>query len=125
MNAPEVATISVTLIATYKIKDQDKLEEVRSLVSQFVAKVRSKEQDTCLQYTWSLGPDNRLCCLESYKDVEGVLKHLENVGSLFGPFVALVEFEQSQVHATAAVIQEIRQTPIGRWSPAYFEVIGE
>lgn len=114
---------TVTLIAKYKIRDTNQVANVRSLVGQFVSKVQENEPEACLQYSWSILEDQTLCCQESYKDVGGVMKHLENVGSLFAPFLGLVEFESSEVYAPPSSMAEIRESPIGRWNPAYYEVI--
>lgn len=123
--APYPDTI-VTLIAKYKIRDATKVEDVRTLVAQFIAKVKENESETCLQYTWSIingGNQQLLCCQETYMNVAGVTRHLENVGALFAPFVALVELESSEVHAPPSAMEEIRASPIGRWNPTYFEIL--
>jgi hypothetical protein len=71
-------TIFCTIAPYFKVHD-GKLEAFKLLCEQFVEK--TNEEPKCLYYGFSFDED-QVHCREGYVDSEGLLHHLENVGSL-------------------------------------------
>ena len=67
-----------TIVPYFKVKD-GKLEAFKSLCEQFVEK--TGKEPKCLYYGFSFDGD-QVHCREGYADADGLLFHLENVGSL-------------------------------------------
>jgi hypothetical protein len=67
----------------------DKLETFKELCTKFVEK--TNDESKCLYYGFSFDED-QAHCREGYKDAEGVLTHLENIGSLFEEALTIADY---------------------------------
>jgi quinol monooxygenase YgiN len=63
----------------------EKINEFKVLSAKIIAKVQANEPDT-FSYEYFLSNDESKCyVVQSYKNSEAVLAHLENIGDLAGP----------------------------------------
>ena len=106
-----------TIVPYFKIQD-DKLEEFKALCERFVEK--TKEEPKCLYYGFSFdGHEGH--CREGYKDAEGLLAHLENVGTILGEALKIAEITRLEVHGPEAELAKIRK-PLADLNPQFFEL---
>ena len=80
--------------------------EFQAAASKFIQRVESQEPDT-LNYEWFLDEDHETCyILESYRDDDARLYHLENIRDLYEQLFALCEITRLQVFGK--VSEEVR-----------------
>ena len=104
-----------TIVPYFKIHE-GKLEGVKDLCERFIEKTR--QETKCLYYGFSFSGD-QVHCREGYQDADGVLAHLENVGSLLAEFTKLAELTRLEIHGPAEEIAKLRQ-PLADFKPEYF-----
>ena len=74
-----------------------KVAEFQAAASKFIQRVESQEPNT-LNYEWFLDENLETCCiLESYRDDEAMLYHLENIRDLYEQLFAVCEITRLQV----------------------------
>lgn len=105
------------------------MSQVEDVVKMFCEKVQANEPE-CLQYSYSTSIESendasqkrtsRLCCRESYTNVDALLEHLANVGPLFQEFVPLVDFDTCDIHCPADQVSLVKKTPLVQWHPRIF-----
>lgn len=84
--------------------------EFQAAASQFIQRVESQEPNT-LSYEWFLDENRETCCiLESYRDDEALLYHLENIRDLYEQLFAVCEITHLQVFGK--VSEEVRAAHI-------------
>jgi len=83
-----------TIVPYFKVQD-GKLNEFKAMCDQFVEK--TKTETKCLYYGFSFDGDIAHC-REGYEDAEGLLAHLENVGTLLGEALRIAEISRLEVH---------------------------
>lgn len=103
-------------IVPYFQVQEGKLTEFKSLCAQFVDK--TIHEPKCLYYGFSFC-DNLAFCREGYKDAEGVLLHLENVGSLLEKALEISELIRLEVHGSETELAKLRE-PLAQLSPQFF-----
>ena len=87
-----------------------KAAEFQAAASKFIQRVESQEPDT-LSYEWFLDEDHETCCiLESYRDDDPLLYHLENIRDLYEQLFAVCEITRLQVFGK--VSEEVRAAHI-------------
>jgi hypothetical protein len=93
-------------------------DEVDAYVSRFVEKTKS--EDGCLYYGFSRH-GNRLHCREGYRDAEGALAHLENVGAMLEEFLGsgIVDLAELQIHGPEEELAKLRE-PLKGLNPDYW-----
>jgi quinol monooxygenase YgiN len=76
-----------TIVPYFKVAS-GKMAPFRALREQFVARTQGEER--CLYYGWSFDGD-LVHCREGYRDADGLLAHLENVGALLQQLLQVSE----------------------------------
>ena len=99
----------------FKIQD-GKLEAFQELCHRFIA--RTKEEPKCLYYGFSFD-GNQVHCREGYEDAEGVLSHLENVGSLLEEALAISDLTRLEIHGPEVELTKLRG-PLANLNPQFF-----
>ena len=113
--APVLLRDSVSLHPYFRVQP-GRLEAVRALLPEFVAKTRREPAN--LYYGFSLNGDE-VFCREAYSDAEGVLAHLANVGPELERMLSMATLVRVEVHGPAAELDKLRK-PLGGLSPAWF-----
>jgi len=87
-----------------------------TLCQQFVEK--SSQEPNCLYYGWSFDGD-LVHCREGYKDADGLLAHLENVGALLPELMKLGDLTRIEVHGPGKELEKLRK-PLADLNPQFF-----
>ena len=106
-----------TIAPYFKIKD-GKLGDFQALCDQFVAK--TNQEPKCLYYGFSFDGDIAHC-REGYKDAEGLLAHLENVGALLQEALTIADITRLEVHGPEEELAKLRE-PLSGLNPQFFEL---
>jgi quinol monooxygenase YgiN len=107
----------VSIYPFFVVKD-GQMENVKKTLPQFVKKTKS--EDACLYYGFSVC-GNKLHCREAYRNGEGVLAHLENVGSMLQELLesGMVELAELQLHGPEEELAKLRE-PLANLNPEYW-----
>ena len=107
----------VTINPYFAVKD-GALDKVRAYLPKFVEKTQG--EPACLYYGFTLCGD-QLHCREGYRDGDGVLAHLDNVGALLDEFMSagIVEMTALQIHGPEAELAKLRE-PLAGLNPEYW-----
>ena len=92
------------------------LEVFKQLCEQFVKK--TSEETKCLYYGFSFD-GNQVHCREGYKDADGLLAHLENVGSLLEEALKIAEITRLEIHGPEVELAKLRE-PLSKLGPQFF-----
>ena len=103
-------------IAPYFRVHSGKRERFTSLCEQFVEKTLTESR--CLYYGFSFDGD-QAHCREGYQDAEGLLAHLENVGSLLTEALKIADLIRLEVHGPAQELAKLRK-PLAELKPQFF-----
>src|SRR3989442_14882010 len=103
-------------IAPYLKVHSGKMPEAKAVCDRLVEKTKS--EPGCLYYGFSFNGD-ALFCREAYKDAEGLLAHLENVGALIGELQKVTDFTRIEVHGMESELAKLRN-PLADFKPEYF-----
>lgn len=103
-------------IAPYFKVPSDKLEAFKNLCERFVAKTR--EEAKCFYYGFSFDGDH-VHCREGYEDAEGLLIHLQSVGSLIDEALKIAEIIRLEVHGPEEELAKLRE-PLASLNPQFF-----
>ncbi len=104
-----------TIVPYFKVSP-DNLEAFKGLCEQFVEK--TGEETKCLYYGFSFD-GNQVHCREGYKDADGLLNHLENVGSLLEEALKIAEITRLEIHGPEEELAKLRG-PLSKLGPQYF-----
>ena len=104
-----------TIVPYFKVQD-GKLDAFKLLCEQFVEKTRAEPK--CLYYGFSFDGD-QVHCREGYADAEGLLYHLENVGSLLKEALGISDLTRLEVHGPEDELLKLRQ-PLKELKPQFF-----
>lgn len=104
-----------TIVPYFKVHD-GQLDAFHSLCERFVAKTR--DEPRCLFYGFSFDGDE-VHCREAYEDADGLLAHLENVGSLLGEALEIADITRLEVHGPEEELERLRQ-PLASLNPRFF-----
>lgn len=104
-----------SLVPYFKVHD-GKLKEFKQLCSQFVEK--TKQETKCLYYGFSFNGDI-IHCREGYQDAEGVLNHLDNVGSILEEALKISDLIRLEIHGCQTELDKLRQ-PLAELKPEFF-----
>lgn len=104
-----------TIVPYFKVSDGN-LETFKKLGEEMVAK--TSEEAKCLYYGFSFDGD-QAHCREGYEDAEGLLAHLENVGSLLQEALKIAEITRLEVHGPEAELARLRE-PLANLAPQFF-----
>ena len=103
-------------LAPYFQVHSGQMTAFKALCEQFLAKTQTEPQ--CLYYGFSFEGD-RVHCREGYEDAEGVLAHLENVGSLLEEALNIADLLRLEVHGPASELAKLRE-PLASINPQFF-----
>jgi quinol monooxygenase YgiN len=104
-----------TILPYFKIPSE-KLGIFKEYCEKFVE--ASNTESKCLYYGFSFD-GNEAHCREGYADAEGVLAHLENVGSLLEETLKIVDLTRLEVHGPDEELQKLRE-PLAGLNPQFF-----
>ena len=105
----------VTIHPYFKVSEGN-LEGFRGLCEQFVS--ITSEEPKCLYYGFSFNGDE-VHCREGYEDAEGLLAHIDNIGSLLREALELAEITRLEVHGVKEELAKLREA-LGDFNPTYF-----
>jgi quinol monooxygenase YgiN len=104
-----------TIVPYFKVHD-GQLEAFKTMCEQFVTK--TQQEPKCLYYGFSFDGD-QAHCREGYEDAEGLLAHLDNVGTLLQEALKIAEITRLEVHGPDAELAKLRQ-PLADLKPQFF-----
>ena len=104
-----------TLVPYFKVST-GKMESFEQLCEQFVEK--TAHESKCLYYGFSFDEDI-VHCREGYQDAEGILTHLENVGSLLEEALKISELIRLEIHGPEVELAKLRE-PLSNLKPQFF-----
>ena len=104
-----------TIVPYFKVSN-GKLDAFKELCEQFVDKTNSESK--CLYYGFSFD-GNQAHCREGYEDAEGVLAHLENVGSLLEEALKIADLIRLEIHGPEEELAKLRE-PLANLKPQFF-----
>ncbi len=104
-----------TIVPYFKIAN-GKIEDFKALCERFVEKTNNETK--CLYYGFSFNGE-QAHCREGYQDAEGVLTHLENVGSLLEEALKISELTGLEIHGSEAELAKLRE-PLAHLKPKFF-----
>ena len=93
-----------------------KLDAFKALCERFVEK--SSTEPKCLYYGFSFD-DDQIHCREGYIDAEGVLTHLDNVGTLLAEALTIADLTRLEIHGPEAELAKLRG-PLAQFKPQFF-----
>lgn len=103
-------------IAPYFKVANGKIEAFKQICEQFVEK--TSHEPKCLYYGFSFDGDYAHC-REGYEDAEGLLAHLENVGSIFEEALTISELIRLEIHAPEGELGKLREQ-LSHLKPQFF-----
>ena len=106
-----------TIVPYFNVQS-DKLKDFKALCERFVEK--TKGETKCLYYGFSFD-GNQAHCREGYEDAEGLLAHLENVGSLLEEALKIAEITRLEVHGPEEELAKLRK-PLSDLNPQFFQL---
>ncbi len=109
----------VTIHPYFKIKAGN-LDKFRGYCEKFI-KLTKSEKD-CLYYGFTISGD-KAHCREGYKDGDGALAHLDNVGALLKELLdsGIVELTDLQLHGPESELAKLRG-PLADLNASYWEL---
>ena len=93
-----------------------KLEAFKAALPAFVEKTRSEEKN--LFYGFTINGEE-VFCREGYTDAEGVLAHLDNVGTLLAEAMRIADLTRVELHGPAKELDKLRG-PLAHLNPVWF-----
>jgi len=95
---------------------EGKLDQFRKYCEEFVK--LTENEDKVLYYGFSFDGD-QVHCREGYADSEGLLAHLDNVGTVLGEALKISDLTRLEVHGPAGEIDKLR-APLADLKPQFF-----
>jgi quinol monooxygenase YgiN len=92
------------------------LDAFKQLCEQFVSK--TQEEPLCLYYGFSFD-DNQVHCREGYANAEGLLNHLNNVGSILEEALKIADLTRLEIHGPESELAKLRD-PLAAFKPRFF-----
>ena len=104
-----------TLVPYFKVSN-GKLETFKEMCEEFVKKTQTESK--CLYYGFSFDGD-MAHCREGYEDAEGILTHLDNVGSLLEEALKIAELTLLETHGPEEELAKLRE-PLAGLKPQFY-----
>ena len=98
----------------------DKLEMLKAVLPEFIAKTREETQN--LFYEFTINGDE-VFCREGYLNAEALLVHLGNVRAMLEAALKMAELIRIEVHGPAAELEKLKG-PLAHLNPAWFVLQG-
>jgi quinol monooxygenase YgiN len=95
-----------------------KLEALKAMLPAFAEKTSAEEKN--LFYGFTINGDE-IFCREGYTDAEGILAHLDNVGTLLAAALKKADLTRVEVHGPAKELDKLKG-PLAHLNPAWFAV---
>jgi hypothetical protein len=105
----------VSLHPYFKVHPK-KLETLKAAFPAFIEKTASEEKN--LFYGFTINGDE-VFCREGYADAEGLLVHLDSVGSLLAEGLKIADLTRLEVHGPAGELDKLRG-PLAHLNPVWF-----
>ena len=107
---------TVCTLVPYFLVNDGELDAFKALGERMVEKTRG--EDAVVFYGFSFS-GRHAHCREGYRDADGILAHLENVGELLGQALQIASLERLEVHAPADQVAKL-QGPMAELAPTFF-----
>lgn len=104
-----------TIVPYFKVHD-GQLDTFKGMCEEFVKLTNTESK--CLYYGFSFDGD-QVHCREGYKDADGLLTHLDNVGALLGEALKIADLTRLEVHGPEEELAKLRE-PLTELDPQYF-----
>jgi len=104
-----------TIVPYFKVLN-GKLDPFKELCGKFVEKTSNEPK--CLYYGFSFDRD-QAHCREGYEDADGLLVHLDNVGTLLEKALKIAEITRLEVHGPEEELAKLRE-PLAKLKPQFF-----
>ncbi len=104
-----------TLVPYFQVYE-GKLDLFKDLCLKFMEK--TKQESKCLYYGFSF-KDNLVHCREGYDGGEGILAHLENVGSILEEALKISDLVRLEIHGCEEELAKLRE-PLPEFKPEFF-----
>ena len=104
-----------TIVPYFKVPNEQ-MNAFRALCERFVEKSRNEAK--CLYYGFSFD-GNQVHCREGYSDAEGLLTHLDNVGSLLEEALRIAELTRLEIHGPEEELAKLRE-PLAALKAQFF-----
>jgi quinol monooxygenase YgiN len=98
-----------------------KMDAIKAMLPQFAEKTATEK--AMLFYEFSMNGDE-LFCREAYANAEGLLAHIENVGTLLAEVMKIADLTRIEVHGPAAELEQLKK-PLAHLNPAWFALENE
>ncbi len=106
-----------TIVPYFKVPSAE-LEAFKKICEQMVTQTSNEAK--CLYYGFSFDGD-QAHCREGYEDAEGLLAHLDNIGSLLDEALNIAEITRLEVHGPADELAKLRE-PLAELQPQFFSL---
>ena len=107
---------SVVSLHPYFKAHPGKIEQFKAAMPAFVEKTAGESKN--LYYGFTVNGDE-VFCREGYADAEGVLTHLENVGTLLADALKIADLIRLELHGPATELEKLKG-PLAHLNPAWF-----
>lgn len=104
-----------TIVPYFKVHE-GRMADFRALCVRFLDK--TAEEPACLYYGWTFLGD-QVHCREGYKNADGVLAHIENVGKLLEESLTMADVTRLEIHGPEPELAKLRG-PLAHLNPAFF-----
>ena len=104
-----------TLVPYFKISNGN-LDTFKGICEKFIEKTGNESK--CLYYGFSFDGD-QAHCREGYKDAEGLLAHLDNVGAELEEALKISDITRLEVHGPEQELAKLRE-PLAGLNPQFF-----
>lgn len=104
-----------TIVPYFKVHE-GQMQNFKTVCEALVEK--TKAEPKCLYYGYSF-EGNLAHCREGYEDAEGLLNHLDNVGSLLEQALAVSDLARLEVHGPEEELSKLRE-PLSGLGPTFF-----
>jgi len=95
-----------------------KLEALKAMLPAFAEKTSAEEKN--LFYGFTINGDE-IFCREGYTDADGILAHLDNVGTLLAEALKIADLTRVEVHGPAKELDKLKG-PLAHLNPAWFAI---
>ena len=103
-------------IVPYFRPHEGKYDEFKAMCPKFVARTENEEKALYYGFTFT---EELIHCREGYADAEGLLAHLENVGTMIEEALQISEMVRIEVHGPAEELEKLKE-PMAEFPVEYY-----
>jgi quinol monooxygenase YgiN len=107
---------TVSIHPYFKVHE-GKLDDFLALLPEFIEITAS--QDYCHWYDFTVSDEGVVHCREAYEGAEGLIKHVEGVGSVIERALKISDIIRCEIHGPAAELAKLKE-PMSGLNPSYF-----